>query len=100
MKPTPRRRLFLDNSSAYHPPPSPSHAYYAAAMTTEKGGYVYQDIRLEKTHVLGDPGLSLHPCPRAPRGKSLPRPLAAIALATRVRRPGDRAGAGGRLPHR
>src|SRR5215472_5711318 len=34
----------LDGKSAYHRLPSPTHPYNAAAMTAEKGGYVYQDI--------------------------------------------------------
>ena len=45
------------------------------------------------------PGAARHSRPRAARGEPVPRPLAAIALAAGVRRPGDRPGAGRRLPH-
>ena len=41
-----------------------------------------------------------HPRPRAARGEPVPRALAAGRLAARVRRPGDRPGAGRGLPHR
>ena len=40
-----------------------------------------------------------HSRPRAARGEPVPRPLAAGRLAARVRRAGDRPGAGRRLPH-
>ena len=43
--------------------------------------------------------LARRPRPRTARGESVPRPLAAGRLAARVRRPGDRPGAGRRGPH-
>ena len=41
-----------------------------------------------------------HPRSRTARGEPVPRPQPAGRLAARVRRPGDRPGAGRRLPHR
>ena len=51
-------------------------------------------------HALRRSGSPRHSRSRAAGGEPVPRPLAAIALAAGVRRPGDRPGAGRRLPHR
>ena len=53
-----------------------------------------------RAHVLRRPGSARSSRPRDARGEPVPRPLAAGRLAARVRRPGDRPGAGCRGAHR
>ena len=50
-------------------------------------------------HVRRRPGAPENPRPRTARGEPVSRALAAGRLAARVRRPGDRSGAGRGLPH-
>ena len=55
---------------------------------------------VEGLHVLRRRRSPRHPRPRAARGEPVPRALAAVGLAARVRRAGDRAGAGRGAAHR
>src|SRR5580704_5561978 len=92
------------------PPPAISTSTFSRVMVPFYHAWTGLDPALEPVckeqrnnrtaHGLRRSGSPRHPRPRAAGGEPVPWPLAAIALAAGVRRPGDRPGAGGCLPYR
>src|SRR5580704_10290266 len=92
------------------PPPAISTSTFSRVMVPFYHAWTGLDPALEPVckgkrnnrtaHGLRRSGSPRHSRSRAAGGEPVPRPLAAVALAAGVRRPGDRPGAGRRLPHR
>src|ERR1700760_3327110 len=81
-------------------PPANLLIRYTCGSTIAGRNRAVNPSREALSHVQGTDRPDLDPRPRAARGQPVPRQQPKDQLAARVRRPGDRTGHGGGLPHR